>query len=154
MKKAFLREQMIKLETNYGKDKFIITKEMFDLWYSMFSECDELGLKFAVEKCIKENEFAPNIANLMKCYKELEEERADLAETIRNQYSIICSIWGEKFDLETLKEIQKYIIRFPKKTRKVEMVELTHDAVSFRHDCDACGRKDIPTIKEYILGVR
>ncbi len=30
------------------------------------------------------------------------------------------------------------------------MVELTHDAVSFRHDCDACGRTDIPTIKEYM----
>ena len=138
----------------FPKFQFGDDQNKFDLWYGMFAECDEQGLNLAVDKCIQESEFAPNIATLMKCYRELEAERADLAETIRNQYSIICSIWGEAYDLETLREIQRYIMRFPKKTRKVEMVELTHDAVSFRHDCDACGRVDIPTIKEYIQGMR
>lgn len=144
-----------RLEIAYSpKFQFGNDQTKFNLWYDMFSDCDEEGLLAAVDKCIKENEFPPNIATLMKCYRELEAERTDLAETIKNQYSIICSIWGEKYDPETLREIQRYIVRFPKKTRKVEMVELTHDAVSFRHDCDACGRTDIPTIKEYIQGAR
>ena len=134
---------MIKLETNYGKDKFHISKDIFDLWFEMFAGCEEQGLKLAIEKYIRESEYPPNIA-----------ERADLVETIKAQYSIIRSIWGESYDAETLKTIQDYIVKFPKKTRKVEMVELTHDAVSFRHDCDACGRVDIPTIKEYIQGKR
>lgn len=154
MDKAFLREQMIKLETNYGKDKFVITKEMFDLWYEMFQECEEEGLELAVKKCIKENEFAPNIAGLMKHYKELADEREDLKETIQHQYTTICSIWGEEYDSDTFKAIAEYIMRQPKKMRKVEMVELTHRAVSFSHSCDACGRLDKPTIKEYIEGAR
>ena len=154
MDKKFLKDQMIKLETNYGKDKFHISKDIFDLWFEMFAGCEEQGLKLAIEKYIRESEYPPNIAGIMKCYKELEAERADLVETIKAQYSIIRSIWGESYDAETLKTIQDYIVKFPKKTRKVEMVELTHDAVSFRHDCDACGRVDIPTIKEYIQGMR
>lgn len=144
-----------RLEIAYSpKFQFGNDQTKFNLWYDMFSDCDEEGLMCAVDKCIKENEFPPNIAALMKCYKELESERADLAETIKNQYMIICSIWGEKYNLETLREIQKYILKFPKKVRKIEMVELTHDAVSFKHDCEARGRIDIPTIKEYIQGER
>lgn len=154
MDKAFLREQMIKLETNYGKDKFVITKEMFDLWYEMFQDCEEEGLELAVKKCIRENEFAPNIAGLMKHYKELEDERKDLKETIQHQYTTIRSIWREEYDSATFKTIAEYIMRQPKNMRKVEMVELTHRAVSFSNNCDACGRRDKPTIKEYIEGAR
>lgn len=154
MDKAFLREQMIRLETNYGKDKFVITKDMFDLWYEMFQECEEEGLKLAVDRCIKENEFAPNIAGLMKYYKELENEKNELIDTIKHQYTTIRSIWGENYDKDTLSEIATYIMRRPKKIRKVEMVELTHRAVSFAHDCEAAGRIDKPTIKEYIQGAR
>lgn len=154
MDKKFLRTQMIKLETNYGRDKFQITPEMFDLWYEMFSNCAEEGLKLAVDKCIMENEYAPNIAGLMKYYKELEEERNDLRDTIQHQYTTIRSIWGEKYDGDTFKTIAEYIMRQPKKLRKIEMVELTHRMVSFSHDCDIAGRLDKPTIKAYIQGAR
>ena len=69
--KEFLRDQMKKLETNYGKDRFLINQEMFDLWYEVFSDCEAEGLKLAVINCMKDCEYAPNIAKLMKCYKEL-----------------------------------------------------------------------------------
>ena len=108
----------------------------------------------AVDKCLRENEFAPNIAGLMKCYKELEAEKNELSETIVHQYKTIRSIWGEEYDSTTFKAIVDYILRFPKKTRKVEMIELTHRADSFSHDCDACGRVDKPTILDYIQGAR
>ena len=152
--KEFLLKQMGRLELNYGKDRFRVEQDMFDLWYEMFQECEEPGLKLAVDKCIKENEFAPNIAGLMKYYKALEDERNDLRDTIQHQYTTIRSIWGEKYDKDTYESIVEYIMRQPKNMRKVEMVELTHRAVSFAHDCDACGRTDKPTIKRYIQGER
>ena len=152
--KVFLLEQMARLELNYGKDKFKADQNVFGLWYEIFQDCEEPGLKLAVDKCLKENEFAPNIAGIMKYYKELETEKNDLVETIKHQYRTIRVIWGEKYDTATYKEIVDYILRFPKKTRKLEMVEFTQRAVSFSHDCDACGRVDKPTIKEYIQGAR
>lgn len=152
--KEFLLKQMGRLELNYGKDRFRVEQDMFDLWYEMFQECEEPGLKLAVDKCIKENEFAPNIAGLMKYYKALEDERNDLRDTIQHQYTTIRSIWGEKYDKDTYESIVEYIMRQPKNLRKLEMVELTHRAVSFAHDCDACGRTDKPTIKRYIQGGR
>ena len=39
--KDFLKEQMKKLETNYGRDKFNITKDIFNLWLEMFADCKE-----------------------------------------------------------------------------------------------------------------
>ena len=152
--KEFLLKQMGRLELNYGKDRFRVEQDMFDLWYEMFQECEEPGLKLAVDKCIKENEFAPNIAGLMKYYKALEDERNDLRDTIQHQYTTIRSIWGEKYNKDTYEAIVEYIMRQPKNLRKVEMVELTHRAVSFAHDCDACGRTVRPTIKGYLQGER
>ena len=154
MNKKFLEEQMKKLETNYGRDKFVITKEIFGLWYEMFDKCDERLFRQAIIKCIQESEFTPTIATVTRFYKEIEKEDRELKETIKNHYVTIRSIWGEKPDKETLSEIVSYIKRFPKKQRKVEMIELTQRAVSFSHDCDACGRKDKPTIKEYLQGKR
>lgn len=154
MDAKFLREQMIRLETNYGAERFKISKEIFDLWVEMFADCDEEGFKLAVTKCIQESEYAPNIAGLMKYYKQLDEERSELGDTIKAQYRKMRSFWPEEYDSDTYKAIVEYLMRFPKKTRKVEMIELSQRAISFSFNCDGCGRKDKPTIKEYIEGER
>ena len=130
------------------------TQDLVDLWYEMFQDCEEEGLKLAVDKCIKENEFAPNIAGVMKYYRELDAERQELTDLIKHQYTTMMVVWGEEYDRETLCAIMNYILKFPKSSRKVEMVDLTHRAVSFVHDCEACGRIDKPTIKEYLQGKR
>lgn len=152
--KEFLLAQMKKIETNYGKDKFVITQKMFDLWYEMFSECSEKLLLQAVNRCLKENEFAPNIAGLMKYYREIEDNHNELVATVKSKYQTIRSVWGEQDDLETIKAIYSYLKQFPEKDRKSEMIELCHRAVSFRNDCSADGRTDIPTILEYVKGSR
>lgn len=154
MTKEFLLKQMSRLEVNYGKDRFKVDQDIFDLWYEMFADCNEQAFKLAVDRCIKESDFAPNIAGVMKYYRAIEEEHDDLAETIRNQYRKMCSFWTEEYDSDTFNAIVEYIYRFPKKMRKVEMVELSQRAISFSFDCDGCGRKDKPTIKEYVEGAR
>lgn len=154
MNAKLLKEQMIKLETNYGKDKFKITKEIYELWKEMFADCKEDVFKLAVDKCIKESDYAPNIAGVMKYYRAIDDEHIDLTETLVSQYRKICTVWPEDYDSDTLKTMAEYIRRFPNNMRKVEMIELTQRAISFSYNCDGCGRKDKPTIKEYIEGVR
>lgn len=152
--KKVLKEQLSKIQTNYGVDKFDLSKEKFELWYEMFADCDENGLKLAVANCIKENEYAPNIAGLMKYYRTLEQDRAEIAEVMKSKYTTMRSMWREEYDSDTFKAIIEYIFRFPKEQRKVQMVELTHHAISFYNDCRNVGRQDIPTIKEYVEGKR
>jgi hypothetical protein len=120
----------------------------------MFSDCDEEGLRLAVIKCIKENEYAPNVAGLMKYYKTLEQDRNEIADVMKSKYTTIRCVWGEEYNADTFKAIVEYIFRFPKVQRKVQMVELTHHAIAFYNDCRICGRQDIPTIKEYVEGKR
>lgn len=151
IKRARFISYLQKLERAYAP-KLKFTQELVDLWYEMFQDCEEEGLKIAVNNCIKESEFAPNIATVMKCYKALETERNDLKETIKHQYTTMRVIWGEDYDSDTFNEIVRYIMKFPKNVRKVEMIELQQRAVSFAHDCDASGRTDKPTIKEYVQG--
>ena len=151
--REFLFEQLKRLETNYG-DKFKINQDLFDLWHEICADCNEIGFRQAVDRCIRESEFAPNIAGVMKYYKEIEKEHDDLEDLINRQYTTIRSIWGEQFEKETFDAIAEYILRFPRKTRHVEMVELTHKMVSFSNDCDVCGRLDKPSIKEYLQGAR
>lgn len=152
--KEFLLKQMGRLELNYGKDRFRVEQDMFDLWYEMFQECEEPGLKLAVDKCIRENEFAPNIAGLMKYYREIDDARKELGDVIKAQYNKVLYFWGEAYDSDTYKAFVEYIMRFPKNMRKTEMIELSQRMISYSFDCDGCGRKDKPTIKEYIQGAR
>lgn len=152
--KKFLKEQLSKLQVNYGKDKFDISPDAFNLWYEMFADCEEEGLRIAVSNCIKENEFAPNIAGLMKYYKTLEQDRSEIKEIMQSKYNTLRCMWNEDPDSDTFKAIVDYIFRFPKEQRKVQMVELTHNAIAFYNDCRYCGRQNIPTIKEYVEGKR
>lgn len=152
--REYLLAQLKRLQTNYGADRFNIGQDVFDLWAEMFAECNEDGFRLAVDKYMRENEFAPNIAGIMKCYKALEDEKNELRDTIKHQYTTIRCIWGEEYDSDTFNEIVNYVMRFPKTMRKVEMIELQQRAVSFAHDCDACGRVEKPTIKEYVQGAR
>ncbi len=148
--KEFLLNQMRKLETNYGKEKFVMNPDLFELWYEMFQPCEEEGLKLAVDKCIKESEFAPNIATLMKFYKELADEREEMRRLIEHEYGLMKSVWGEKDNAETYNAIVRYIYKQPKKERRVKMVELSQESISYYHDLIAKGIHQIPTIKEYV----
>ena len=142
-----------KLEIAYSP-KLKFNQNLVDLWYESFADCDERDFNQAVNQCIRENEFPPTIATLMKFYKEIKEEKDNLKELIKHQYTTIRSIWGEQYNKETHQAIIDYIMRFPRKMRGVEMIELTHRVVSFSHDCDGVGRKDKPTIKDYLRGAR
>ncbi len=152
--KNFLLQQLKKLQINYGTDKFDMSDETFKLWYEMFKDCDEDGLRIAVNNCIKESEFAPNVAGLMKYYRILDQEHEELKQSIKSNYTNIMSKWRESYNTETLQAIKEFVLRFPKNQRITRMEELTINALQFYESCSNCGRKDIPTIKEYVEGKR
>ena len=152
--KKFLKEQLLKMQTNYGKDKFDISPELFDIWYEMFADCDENGLRIAVANCIKDSEFPPNIATLMKYYRKLEDDRKELFQVIYGKYTMLSSYWKEAPNEETFKTMVGYAMKIPKDLRVTAIVELAHEMVSFYNDCRNSGRQDIPTIKEYVEGAR
>lgn len=150
--KQFLLQQAKRLETNYGKERFVMNPDIFGLWYEMFQDCEEEGLKLAVDRCLKESEFPPTIATLMKLYKELADEREELKRLIEHEYSLMKSVWDEKDSGETFNEIVRYLNKQPKKERRVKMVELSQEAISYYHDLVAKGIQNIPTILEYVKG--
>lgn len=140
-----------KLDKTYG-GKLHFDQDLVDLWYEMFADCEEEGIKLAVDRCIKESEFPPTIATLMKFYKELAEEREELKRLIEHEYSLMKSVWGERDNGETFDAIVNYLNRQPKKERRVKMVELSQEAISYYHDLVAKGIQNIPTILEYVKG--
>lgn len=152
--KEFLKKQLLKLQLNYGPEKFDLSKSSFELWYEMFSDCDEDGLRLAVTKCIKENEYAPNVAGLMKYYRVLEQEHKEINDVLKSRYKFLMSIWGEQSDQSTYDALINHVMRFPKDQRKNLIIEMAQMAHSFYNDCRNCGRQDIPTIKEYVEGKR
>ena len=152
--KKSLKEQLIKLQTNYGTDKFDLSQEKFDLWYEMIGECDERILEAAVKNCIKENEYPPTIATLMKFYREVEAAREEIHTLMKTEYSNMRSYWGERYDSETFRAIIEYVFRYPKDQRKAEMVSLTHRAVSYYNNCIYSGKEKIMSIKEYVESER
>lgn len=153
IERAVFLTYLQKLERVYAP-RMSFNQELVDIWYEMFADCDEEGLRIAVNNCIKDSEYPPTIAGLMKYYRELDDSRKEIAEVMRAKYTTLRGMWEEEYDSDTFKAIVEYIFRFPKEQRKVQMVELTHHAISFYNDCRNVGRQDIPTIKEYVEGKR
>lgn len=147
--RELLKEQMKRLEINYGVDKFKITKEVFELWFDILSKCEEKELVMAFTECLTENEFAPNIAGLMKYYRKIIDERNQYRDHVLQQYAVIRDVFEEKFSADTLNTILEYLSVFPQNMRKAEMTEMTYRAITFCHDCEYQA-KEKPSVKEYI----
>ena len=68
--KEFIRSQMIRLEANYGQERFNITQSMFDLWVDMFKTLEPEGLKASVDEYIRTNDYPPTVSGILKIYNQ------------------------------------------------------------------------------------
>lgn len=152
--KKELKSILEKLELAYGSKFPVFDNPKVALWYEMFKDCSKEGLLEAVDRCIKESEFPPNVATLTKFYKEVASEHNELIQEVRSKYKSIATVWHENYDADTFNTLLEYVMRFPKETQKTEIQEFAYKAISFMRNCEGCGRQDYPTIKEYIQGKR
>lgn len=152
MEKECLIDQMKKLEANYSPEKFRITQPLYDLWIEMFLGLDEETFKRAVTKYIKENEFPPTIAGIMKCYNEINSYRRMINDLVTGQYNVMRNVWEEPFDKDTLKKFKEIVFAAPKEQREGLITNTVNNAISYYHDCSYDGKKP-PTLIEYLGGI-
>jgi hypothetical protein len=152
MEKQCIVDQMKKLEANYSPEKFRITQPVYDLWIEMFLGLDEEIFKRAVSNYIKENEFPPTIAGIMKCYEEINQYRKFMKDFLGGQYNVMRSVWDEKIDDKTRRAYIDLVFKCPKDKREDFAVDVVHQAVSYYHDCEFKGVKP-PTLIEYLGGL-
>lgn len=150
--KKFLQQQMKRIETNYGKAKFNVTQEVFDLWYEMFSKYDPNGFKVAIDEYMRTNEFPPNIAGINKIYQKLDDEREHIAQVIRAKYKWVARWFEEQPSAETYKLFVNYICSFPVIEREKQAEELAYQLVAYWNECAEQGMpiNKRATIKELL----
>lgn len=136
MEKKFLKEQMMRIETNYGKDRFQITKQMFDLWYEMFQNLDENGIKASVDEYIRTNEYPPTVASIIKIYNGKSDYREQMAERLWKKYKFICRWLEEKPDNAVYRNYVKTVMAFPADERNEIASEMIERAVFLYNDTD------------------
>lgn len=132
--KKFVKEQMMRLEQNYGKDRFKITLELFNLWYEMFKDCAEEGLKVSVDEYLRTSEYPPTIASIMNIYKSKSEYRKEISEYLKNRYVWVCRWIDECPTQETYRLLCRYIFKFPKEERKKQVEELIRKAMIYYNE--------------------
>lgn len=150
--KKFLQAQMKRIETNYGKAKFNVTQEVFDLWYEMFSKYDPNGFKVAIDEYMRTNEFPPNIAGITKTYQKLDDEREHIAQVVRAKYKWVARWFEEQPNIETYKLFATYVCSFPVAEREKQAEELAYQLVAYWNMCAEKGmrREARFTIKEFL----
>ena len=124
MDKQFLKTQMMRLETNYGSDRFRITKPMFDLWMEMFADCEEAGIKASVNEYMLNNEYPPTIASIMKIYREKEQLRKEVINYVLGHYKAVSKWYGEPTSDETYLIFKDCVCSYPLKSIKGKTDEL------------------------------
>lgn len=148
--RIFIQQQLKRLETNYGKERFKITQPMFELWAEMFKDLDENGIKASVDEYIKTSEFPPNVASIMKIYNAKNQSRNEFGNYLKSKYIQMCRWYEEQGNNDTYDRIVDYIFNQPVDERKKAIDEMTKEAIEFYHDCAENGEPK--SINKFLQG--
>lgn len=113
MDKGFMKTQMMRLEANYGMEKFKITKEVYELWLDMFKDVDEKGFEASVNEYIRKNEFPPTVASIMKIYITKKELRDSTNEYIVSIYQWLARWFEEEPSSATYEAFRNIVCVYP-----------------------------------------
>ena len=144
----FMKEQMGRLEANYGIDKFKITKQMFELWCEMFADLDKEGVKASIDEYIRNNEFPPTVASIMKIYKAKETQRKEAQDYIENMYNWVARWYEEQPGEETYELFARHIRGRPLNEVKAATDILCEKLVNYYNDNS--DNPDRKTLKEVL----
>lgn len=149
MEKQFLKEQMMRLEANFTTERFKITKQMFDLWYEMFKDLEEEGVRVSINEYIRTSEYPPTVASIMKIYDAKAQEREELKKYIKGRYIYMCRWYEEHPDDEIYSQIIRLINAVPKEKRHEVVENISLEAVRYYNDALEMGASNI-TIKQFL----
>ena len=146
--KGFVKEQMGRLETNFGKDRFKVTQSLFDLWYEMFQDLDENGIKASVDEYIKTSEYPPTIASIMKIYNAKKEYREHLRRFIKAKYTWVYKWFEEEMSEDVYQKLIDMVFSYPKEVREKVMTDFAYEATSYYTNNALIGKK--VTVGEFL----
>ena len=146
MTREFIKKQIAELKTVYGS-KFTINQNQFDVWCKYFQDCKEKSFEEAVEAYIKNNEFPPVIAGIMKYYTEIEEYKSEMKRFLFGYYSTMRAVWDEPYDLDTMNEYIRTVCKNPKSIRKEIAIDIANKAIRYHHDCEYEGLQAVKLIQ-------
>ena len=153
--KDYLKAQMIRIESSYGRDRFKITKEMFSVWYGLLAGYEPQGIKAAVDECLLTSQYPPSIADVNIAYQKIMEHRKHLGTLINAKYKMVLNWFEEEYDSETRKMFIDYVWSFPNDEREIVITDVAYDAITWWNNCNAQGL--IPsekiTFKHFLEGL-
>lgn len=151
MDKKFLKSEMVRIQNNYGKDKFNASQEIFDLWYDVVGDSQEDAFHDAVNECLKKNVYAPNIAGVMTYYDAILKNRKRVKASMDLDMYGTLSEWAQKKNEAIVNAWTNYC----KRESADEMIEasrkLSHEANDFRIVCILKG-EELPPLEKFIEG--
>lgn len=151
--REFMQKQVKRLETNYGKERFKVTQQMFDLWADMFKDLDEDGIKVSVDEYIKTNEFPPTVASIMKIYDAKNRVRQELGHYLKTKCTWISRWYEQPMTQEEIGLVKQMVTNVPVDNIKAFLDEMALEAVRFYNESVANGVKDV-TIKKFLEGYK
>lgn len=132
--KKFLKQQMMRLEQNYGVDRFKITLEMFNLWADIFKDYNEEGLRVSIDEYMRTSEYPPTVGSIAKIYKAKDEYRKNLLSYLKGKYIWICRWTEVEPTQEDFSMFCRYAVQFPASDRKQKVEEVVSKIVRYYND--------------------
>lgn len=153
--REYLREQMTRIESSYGRERFAITPAMFKTWYGLLGDYEPQGIKAAVDKCLLTSKYPPSIADVNLAYQEITDRRKHLGALINAKYKVIINWFEEKYDSETRKAFIDYVWSFPADEREKVICDVAYDAIDWWNDSNSQGLIPSGTItfKRFLEGL-
>ena len=121
---------MMRIEQNYGVERFKITQEMFELWHEMFKDYDEEGFKVSVDEYMRTNEYPPTVGSIAKIYKAKDDYRKEILSYLKSKYIWVCRWLEEKPTQNEFSWFCRYIMSFEKRERKNKADELVRKTIA------------------------
>lgn len=148
----------VKLRIAYKRQGFMENPEEFELWLEHFGDLKQKFMAAAVHEFISQSVYPPTIADIKNRYDVLAEDDRKYNAEIMGLFRLAQSLYpGSGLvddEQEELEAFKTYIRRFPERERRVRAEEFLNLVTGYIRNCEGCGRKEMPTFKEYIEGKR